>query len=284
MGSEIALVPAMTGSPEAYVGWISQIPILSEVEEAELFRRLREEHDLEAAKQLVLHHLRFVVHIARGYLGYGLPQADLIQEGTIGLMKAVKKFDLNYGVRLVTFAVYWIKAEIHEYILRNWRIVKIATTKAQRRLFFNLRKTTKQLNWFSGAEIDHIASELQVSPSDVRQMEARMCGSDLSLDLEDEKDGEHVAMINSLVADERTEPLNVLMESEDSKYDLERLRQGLAELDERSRDIVQQRWLVDKKSTLQDLAEQYHISSERVRQIEAAAFKKLAKHLTCDIG
>ncbi len=279
----LALTPALAtaGSPEAYLGWISQIPILSETEEIELFRRLREQNDIEAAKTLVLHHLRFVVHIARGYLGYGLPQADLIQEGTVGLMKAVKKFDISYGVRLVTFAAYWIKSEIHEYILRNWRIVKIATTKAQRKLFFNIRKATKRLGWFNHTEINQIATDLNVRPEEVQRMEARMYGSDLSLDAPDEQEegSTQIVPINNLVASENTEPVACLIDDESHRRGLEELQAGLAALDERSRDIVQQRWLSEHKSTLQELAAKYRISSERVRQIEVAAFKKIASYV-----
>lgn len=271
----VAPLVVATKSLDAYLHSVSQIPILTEKQERELFRRFKESHDLEAAKQLAMHHLRFVVHIAKGYAGYGLPLADLVQEGTIGLMKAIQKFELKHKVRLITFAVYWIKSEIHNFILRNWRIVKIATTKAQRRLFFNLRKATKKLNWFSQEEAKEVASELKVSPEQVVTMERRLSSSDVSLDAT--SNDEHP--YNYLPANHDEEPVNYLIKQESGEKNLEYLKIGLANLDARSRDIIQQRWLDSEKSTLQALANKYQISAERVRQIELAAFKQLAKYL-----
>ena len=275
MSKEITTAVLPTGSMEAYVTAAFQLPMLTQEEEHDLAVRWRDHQDLEAARQLVLSHLRFVVRIARQYAGYGLPQPDLIQEGTIGLMKAVRRFDPDMGVRLASFAVHWIKAEIHEFILRNWRIVKIATTKAQRKLFFNLRSSKKRLGWFTEQEIREVAEDLGVKPEEVRAMEARLNNYDMALEpaTGDEEEG-HLAPI-SYLPDMRMEPSN-LVEAEDTERDEhERLYEAMAELDERSKEILRRRWLSEKKSTLHELAEEYGVSAERIRQIEKAAMKKL---------
>jgi RNA polymerase sigma-32 factor len=261
---------------DSYVAAAFQLPILSQQEEHQLAVRLRDRQDLDAARQLVMAHLRFVVRIARGYNGYGLPQHDLIQEGTVGLMKAVRRFDPDVGVRLVSFAVHWIKAEIHEYILRNWRIVKVATTKAQRKLFFNLRSSKKRLGWFSREEIEGVAEDLGVKPETVVQMEARMSSHDLAFDAQDSDEDEGPAFAPSAyLADMRHEPASQL-EAEDSEtHQHQQLAQALEGLDERSRDILQRRWLNEQKETLHELADEYGVSAERIRQIEKAAMKKL---------
>ena len=265
------------GSLEAYTQAVSRIPMLSAEEEKSLARRFRDLNDLDAARQLVMSHLRFVVHVARGYNGYGLPQADLIQEGNIGLMKAVKRFDPEMNVRLVSFAVHWIRAEMHEFILRNWRIVKIATTKAQRKLFFNLRSDKQRLGWFSGDEVAAVAKDLGVKPETVVEMEARMSGYDASLEGDADQDDEHssyVAPIAYLV-DMRADPAVELEAHEWEAHHSDRLHQALADLDERSRDILARRWLAESKSTLHELAEQYQVSAERIRQLESNAMKKI---------
>ena len=249
--------------------------MLTAEEEKELAERLYYHEDIEAAKKLVLSHLRFVIHVARGYSGYGLPQADLIQEGNIGLMKAVKRFNPEVGVRLVSFAVHWIKAEIHEYVLRNWRIVKVATTKAQRKLFFNLRKTKQRLGWFNENEVDMVANELGVSPQDVVEMESRMTGADVTFDLPtDDHDEENYAP--ALYLEDKSS--NFAAELENENYEAQatdRLAVALDNLDARSQDIIKARWLDETKATLQDLAAKYNISAERVRQLETNALKKL---------
>lgn len=249
--------------------------MLTAEEEKELAERLYYHEDIEAAKKLVLSHLRFVIHVARGYSGYGLPQADLIQEGNIGLMKAVKRFNPEVGVRLVSFAVHWIKAEIHEYVLRNWRIVKVATTKAQRKLFFNLRKTKQRLGWFNENEVDMVANELGVSPQDVVEMESRMTGADVTFDLPtDDHDEETYAP--ALYLEDKSS--NFAAELENENYEAQatdRLAVALDNLDARSQDIIKARWLDETKATLQDLAAKYNISAERVRQLETNALKKL---------
>jgi len=266
-----------TGSLEAYIQAVSQIPILDANEERELAVRLQEHGDLEAARHLVVSHLRFVIHIARGYSGYGLPQADLIQEGSVGLMKAVKRFDPSMNVRLVSFAVHWIRAEIHEYILRNWRVVKLATTKAQRKLFFNLRKNKKRLGWFSQDEVEAVAKDLNVSPETVLEMEKRMSGQDTSFDgyVDNNDDHDFTPAPAGYLQDLTNEP-SILLERENStEHDNDRLAEALENLDERSRDILQQRWLSDKKSTLHELAAKYNVSAERIRQLEQSAMKKM---------
>ncbi|NMH60239.1 RNA polymerase sigma factor RpoH [Alteromonas ponticola] len=263
------------GSIEGYIQAVSGIDMLTAAEERDLATRLREEDDLGAARKLVMSHLRFVVHIAKSYSGYGLPQADLIQEGNIGLMKAVKRFDPTVGVRLVSFAVHWIKAEIHEFVLKNWRIVKVATTKAQRKLFFNLRKAKKRLGWFTHAEVQTVADELGVSTKEVLQMEARMSSQDQAFDLsaDDDESGSFapVQFLEDKSADVEMDVINNDWDSNASK----RLYSAIKTLDERSQDIIETRWLADSKITLQDLADKYQVSAERVRQIEKNAMKKL---------
>jgi RNA polymerase sigma-32 factor len=266
------------GSISSYIQWVNQIPLLTEEEEQQLAQRLRDYNDLEAARKLVLSHLRLVVKIARHYSGYGLQQADLIQEGNIGLMKAVKRFDPSLGVRLVSFAVHWIRAEMHEFILRNWRIVKIATTKAQRKLFFNLRKIAKKRSWFSDEEVADVATLLNVNASDVREMEARLSQYDEALEPCDSQDtdspGYWQAPIHYLEDADRN-PMQRLEVDDWEEQQNSKLKQALASLDQRSQDILQQRWLAENKSTLHDLADKYQISAERVRQLENNAMKKL---------
>lgn len=267
------------GNLEAYIQMAKQIPLLSQTEEKELAERWYNHQDINAARQLVLAHLRFVVTIANGYAGYGLPQADLIQEGNIGLMKAVKRFNPEVGVRLVSFAVHWIKAEIHEFILRNWRIIKMATTKAQRKLFFNLRSAKKRLGWGSTAEVNAIANDLGVSPADVREMELRMSHQDIAFDLEiddssDDKSTPHLVPAQYL-ADHRYDPARQIEFHDASEQDQIRLESALSKLDGRSQDILTKRWLAENKSTLQELADEYQISAERVRQLEKNAMQKL---------
>lgn len=265
------------GSLEVYNQAVNTISMLTASEERELAIKLRDNNDLDAARRLILSNLRFVIHIARGYSGYGLPQADLIQEGNIGLMKAVKRFNPELGVRLVSFAVHWIRAEIHEYILRNWRIVKVATTKAQRKLFFNLRSAKKRLSWFNNEEIHTVANELGVSAATVIEMEKRMMGQDLSFEGDndnDDEDGASVAPANYL-QDSSLDPAAMIEAQDWEDYRQNRLANALASLDQRSRDIVQQRWLNENKVTLQELAERYQVSVERIRQIEKNAMKNL---------
>ena len=271
----MALSVPLSGSIEGYIQSVSSINMLSADEERSLAVQLRENGDLEAARKLVMSHLRFVVHIAKSYSGYGLPQADLIQEGNIGLMKAVKRFDPSVGVRLVSFAVHWIKAEIHEFVLKNWRIVKVATTKAQRKLFFNLRKAKKRLGWFTHDEVKTVANELGVSTKEVLQMEARMSSQDQAFDLsaDDDESGSFapVQYLEDKSADVETDVINDNWDSSASK----RLYSAIKTLDERSQHIIETRWLADDKTTLQDLADKYNVSAERVRQIEKNAMKKL---------
>ena len=269
-----ALVP-LAGSIDAYISAVNGLPVLDAAAERRLALRLREDEDLDAAQQLVLSNLRHVVHIARGYLGYGLPFADLIQEGNIGLMKAVKRFDPDVGVRLISFAVHWIKSEMHEYIVRNWRMVKIATTKAQRKLFFNLRRLKGRLGWMSRAEVEAVAKDLDVKPEEVLQMEARLAGADVSFSATP-ADGDESYVPEDYLADNR----DALAELEDEEWTARRegiMKQALEGLDARARDIVVRRWLKDEKEGLQELADKYGISAERVRQIEAATMKKLRK-------
>ena len=266
-----------TGSLESYIQSVNQFPILSADEERELAVRLRDHNDLNAARALVLSHLRFVVRIARGYSGYGLPQGDLIQEGNIGLMKAVKRFDPDVGVRLVSFAVHWIRAEIHEFILRNWRIVKVATTKAQRKLFFNLRSAKERLGWFSQEEVNAVARDLGVKPETVLEMEARLSAQDAAFDGHgDDGDEEFHSTPAQYLGDNRYDPARQVEGEEWSEHNLERLEESLAGLDARSQEIIQRRWLADgEKATLQELADQYRVSAERIRQIEQNALRKL---------
>ena len=271
-------VGQQSASIDGYLQAVSTIPMLEAEQEKELATRLQEDGDLNAAKQLIMSHLRFVAHIAKGYSGYGLPQADLIQEGNIGLMKAVKRFDPSVGVRLVSFAVHWIKAEIHEFVLKNWRIVKVATTKAQRKLFFNLRKNKKRLGWFNQAEVATVASELGVSEKEVREMESRMSGQDMGFDLTSDDNDDAPSSTYSPVQ-YLTDGSNDLAEEVEQQQWQEqshtRLFSALKTLDERSQDIVSARWLSDDKATLQELAAKYSVSAERVRQLEKTAMKKL---------
>ena len=270
-------VPSPIGSLDAYIGAVYQIPVLSAEDEQALARRFRDDEDLDAAQELVHSHLRFVVHVARGYLGYGLPLGDLIQEGNIGLMKAVKRFDPSVGVRLVSFAVHWIRAEMHEYILKNWRIVKVATTKAQRKLFFNLRKSKQRLGWLNAEEVSTVARELNVPEREVVEMESRLSGRDIGFDApaDDGEDRVPPAPEAWLVSD--VEDPALAYEREDRTDNrLALLQEGMAELDDRSRDIIQRRWLTeDSKTTLQELADEYGVSAERIRQVEANALKKM---------
>ena len=273
----MSLVPQ--GSIGAYVQSVNQFSMLSAEEEKELAERLFNNGDLDAAKKLVMSHLRFVAYIAKSYAGYGLPQADLIQEGNIGLMKAVKRFDPSVGVRLASFAVHWIKAEIHEYVIRNWRMVKVATTKAQRKLFFNLRKAKKRLGWFSNDEVQTVAEHLNVSTKDVLEMESRLNGQDQSFDLSNSDDDEgNFAPVQYL--EDKSADVALSVESENSQLNLKnKLYASLSQLDERSQDIINSRWLTEPKATLQDLAGRYNVSAERVRQLEANAINKLKSNI-----
>ena len=270
-------IPSALGSLDAYIGAVHQIPVLSVDDEQDLARRFRDELDLDAARELVHSHLRFVVHVARGYNGYGLALGDLIQEGNIGLMKAVKRFDPDMGVRLVSFAVHWIRAEMHEFILKNWRIVKVATTKAQRKLVFNLRKSKTRLGWMNAAEVRAVAKDLNVSEREVLEMESRLSGRDIGFDAPSDEDNENAPPSPAayLVADAEDPSMAYeRADSEDNKLQL--LREGMAELDARSRDIIRRRWLdADSKVTLQELADEYGVSAERIRQVEANALKKM---------
>jgi RNA polymerase sigma-32 factor len=269
-------VPLATGSLEAYIQTVNRFPILSPEEERDLARRWREHQDLEAARQLVLSHLRLVVAVARGYLGYGLPHADLIQEGNIGLMKAVKRFDPARGVRLVSFAIHWIKAEIHEYVLRNWRLVKVATTKAQRKLFFNLRSLKKGLAPLTNDDVERVATALKVKPEEVVEMETRLSGHDVAFEA-DESDEEAYAPVHYL-ADNHAEPVRVLEAKQSEQVRAVGLEKALGTLDARSRRIIEARWLREKDAaTLHDLAAEFKVSAERIRQIEAKALDKMKK-------
>jgi RNA polymerase sigma-32 factor len=270
-------MPVLTsGSLEHYIQSVGRIPLLSAEQETRLAERLHDEHDLDAARQLVLSNLRFVIHIARGYSGYGLPLSDLIQEGNVGLMKAVKRFDPGVGVRLISFAVHWIKAEIHEYILRNWRIVKIATTKAQRKLFFNLRRAKSRLGWMNPAEVEAVAHELNVKPEEVLRMESRLGGHDVSFS-QSPDDDEESFVPEQFLADTHDD-FGAIEDAEWQERREQQMRTALAGLDPRSRDILQRRWLNEgEKAGLQDLGNEYGVSAERIRQIEAAAMKKLRK-------
>ncbi|MCB1826791.1 MAG: RNA polymerase sigma factor RpoH [Coxiellaceae bacterium] len=266
------------GSLGSYISWTNQIPLLTEEEERDLAYKLKNNNDLEAARQLVMSHLRLVIKIARGYSGYGLSQADLIQEGNIGLMKAVKRFNPEVGVRLVSFAIHWIRAEIHEFVIRNWRIVKIATTKAQRKLFFNLRKMAKQRGWFSNDEVKTVAETLNVSHKDVRQMEARLNNYDESFDgYDDESEGgtSNWSSPANYLENQTLSPEEQLEKTDWSERQESRLQKALSALDTRSQDILRSRWLTEDKATLHQLADKYSISAERVRQLEKNAMKKL---------
>ncbi len=265
-----------TANIDSYVASAYQVPVLDADQEHDLAMRLFDQNDLDAARTLILHHLRFVVQVARGYNGYGLPLADLVQEGNVGLMKAVKKFNPHKGVRLVSFAVHWVRAEIHEYVLRNWRIVKIATTKAQRKLFFNLRSSKKRLAWLSQEEIENVAEDLGVKPAEVLEMEKRLSNPDLGFDLPDHADEDDASYSPSAyLTNESASPEDQLEQNDWQAHQNAQLQNALQELDERSRDIIALRWLAEKKTTLQDLAEKYQVSAERVRQLESNAIKKL---------
>ena len=275
----MALTVPQSGSIEAYMQSAYSIPMLTAEREHELATRLFETNDLNAAQELIMSHLRFVIHIAKGYAGYGLPQADLVQEGNVGLMKAVKRFNPEVGVRLVSFAVHWIKAEIHEFVLRNWSIVKVATTKAQRKLFFNLRKNKKRLGWFSNEEVTTVADTLGVSEKDVLEMESRMSNQDQAFELSSDDDDGGASLGNFSPAQYLEDKQSDLATSvEDANWEdhaNQRLSTALVALDERSQDIIRTRWLNEDKSTLQELADKYQISAERVRQLEKNALGKL---------
>lgn len=268
-----------TGNMDSYIGAAFQLPLLSAEEEYALAKELKEKQNLDAAQKLIMSHLRFVVRIARSYNGYGLPQNDLIQEGSIGLMKAVKRFDPDFGVRLVSFAVHWIRAEIHEYVIRNWRIVKVATTKAQRKLFFNLRSSKKRLGWFSQQEVEEVAQDLGVKPETVLEMESRLSGSDIGFDADDQDDDESYHAPSHYLADNSMEPLSAVENADTTEQQHQRLSNALMSLDDRSQAILQARWLNENKRTLHELADEYQVSAERIRQIEKAAMNKIKSQL-----
>lgn len=277
MSNAYPMALVTSDSLDSYIRTANSYPMLTAEEERDLAERLHYHDEIEAAKGLILSHLRFVVHVARGYSGYGLPLADLIQEGNIGLMKAVKRFNPEVGVRLVSFAVHWIKAEIHEYVLRNWRIVKIATTKAQRKLFFNLRKSKKRLGWFNNGEVETVAKELGVSTTEVREMESRLAAQDATFEMPSEDD-DSVSSYTAPVLYLEDKQSDIADNIEADNWEVHtnnRLSHALATLDERSQHIVRSRWLDDQKSTLQDLADIYNVSAERIRQLEKNAMKKL---------
>ena len=283
-----SLQPSQINSPgkdiESYLSSVHSIPILTKEQEQELALKLYEEDDLDAARQLVIHHLRFVVHIARSYQGYGLPLGDIIQEGNVGLMKAVDKYDPHRGVKVVSFAVHWIKAEIHEYILKNWRLVKIATTKAQRKLFFNLRSKKKSLDWLTKDEAEKIASDLNVEVKDVLHMENRLSSNDSSFDAPAPSgDDDEVMSPSQYLEDKRFDPEVIVASEQADQVNKEELISALRTLDDRSKDILQRRYLTDDKATLHELADEYNVSAERVRQIENSALKKL-KSLMVDFA
>ncbi len=275
---QMALAVPRSGSLESYIQTAYSIPMLSAEREHELATRLYNDGDLSAAQELIMSHLRFVIHVAKGYSGYGLPQADLIQEGNVGLMKAVKRFNPDVGVRLVSFAVHWIKAEIHEYVLRNWRIVKIATTKAQRKLFFNLRKNKKRLGWFSKDEVTNVADTLGVSVKDVMEMESRLSNQDQAFELSTDDDDNSIGGSFSpaqYLEDKQSDLATLVEDANWEDHGQQQLMAAMVNLDDRSKDIIQTRWLNDNKATLQELAEKYQISAERVRQLEKNALNKL---------
>lgn len=264
----------------SYIRTVNSVPILSEERERELAYRLTDDNDLDAARELVMSHLRFVVHIARSLRGYGMPEGDLIQEGNVGLVKAVKRFDPSYGVRLVTFAVHWIKAEMHDYIVRNWRIVKVATTKAQRKLFFNLRKHTKGLNWLTSEERKAIADDLGVKPKDVATMESRLAAQDIAFDTpvgDDDDDSFHSPV--HMLAYEDQDPADLVIEEQHNEVMTAEMQSAMEDLSDRERDILQSRWLTDEKETLHDLSARLGISAERVRQVEQDAMRKIRERI-----
>ena len=283
MGKE--LQPMDVSAPgqnlEAYLSSVQNIAILTPEEEKRLAEDLYYRNDLEAARQLVMAHLRFVVHIARGYSGYGLPQADLIQEGNIGLMKAVRKFNPEVGVRLISFAVHWIKSEMHEYIIKNWKIVKVATTKAQRKLFFNLRSQKKELNWLSEDEIKTISDELGVDEKSIKEMESRLSSKDMSFDPPSEANDDEASFSPSgFLADESKDPAELIEREDSEEYSHELLHKAMSALDPRSKEILIDRWLQDQKLTLHELADKYGVSAERIRQIEKAAMEKVKSYIS----
>ncbi len=269
-------IPSALGSLDSYIATVNRIPVLSVEEEQALARRYLDQEDLEAARSLVLAHLRFVVHVARGYNGYGLQIGDLIQEGNIGLMKAVKRFNPDLGVRLVSFAVHWVRAEMHEFILRNWRIVKVATTKAQRKLFFNLRKSKRRLGWMNHEEVQAVAQDLNVPVAEVLEMESRLSGRDVGFDLPSDADDDAPPSPAAYLHAHAADPAEAYERASSDDDELELLREGMARLDDRSRDIIRRRWLDDgNKATLQELADEYGVSAERIRQIEGNALRKM---------
>ncbi|MCU7915746.1 MAG: RNA polymerase sigma factor RpoH [Candidatus Thiodiazotropha sp. (ex Gloverina cf. vestifex)] len=281
MSRALALTALPTGSMDAYISAAFQLPMLSAEEEHNLAIRLRDNNDLEAAQKLITSHLRFVVRIARNYGGYGLALPDLVQEGTVGLMKAVKRFNPDMGVRLVSFAVHWVKAEIHEYILKNWRIVKVATTKAQRKLFFNLRSSKKRLGWFSKQEVEDVAQDLGVKPETVLEMESRLSGQDIAFDGPTQDDDDKIISTPAgYLSDMRMEPASLLEASDSEAKMKQRLSHALNGLDPRSREVLEARWLGENKSTLHELADRYQVSAERIRQIEKSAMNKLKSQLS----
>ena len=275
-------LPALSaGSLQGYLDAVQQIPILTQEEEVELFRQFQDQGDLDAARRIVMAHLRYVVFVARGYTGYGLPLEDLIQQGNVGLMKSVKKFSLDHNVRLVSFAVHWIKAEIHEFILKNWKIVKIATTKAQRKLFFNLRKSKKRLGWMNSDEVTQVASDLGVKPEEVMEMESRLSNYDQSFEVSDDDDEDSVSgPVAYLTQGDVEDPAMLAADDEIADIQSSGLAEALETLDPRSRDIVESRWLTDQKMGLKELAAKYGVSMERIRQIEAKSFEKMQPFLT----
>ena len=275
-------LPAVTGDLNAYIHAVSQLPVLDFEEEQRLARRLRDEQDLQAAQQLIMSQLRFVVRIARGYQGYGLPMADLVQEGNIGLMKAVKRFDPDVGVRLISFAVHWIRAEIHEYVIRNWRIVKVASTKAQRKLFFKLRSAKSRLGWFTHEEVENVARDLGVEPRTVLEMESRLAGQDMPFDAPVDADEDEQFSPSSWLEQGDSDPAAQTEREDTVAHEHEQLQGALANLDERSQDILRQRWLDGERMTLQELADRYGVSAERIRQLESNAMKKMRKAMTLE--
>jgi RNA polymerase sigma-32 factor len=268
-------IPSVVGSLDAYIGAVHRIPVLEASEEHELAQRYRDDEDLDAARKLVMSHLRFVVHVARGDSGYGLQLADLIQEGNIGLMKAVKRFDPDRGVRLVSFAVHWIRAEMHEFILKNWRIVKVATTKAQRKLFFNLRKSKKRLGWMNMEEVRAVAKDLGVPETTVLEMESRLSGRDVGFDPPAEGNDDAPPAPVAYLEDHGADPYLQVADADHEEHQLDTLQHAMSKLDDRTRDIIRRRWLAEDKATLQDLADDYGVSAERIRQLEANAMKKM---------
>lgn len=273
-------IPVITDDMNSYMSKIANIDLLTVEQEQTLARRLRDNEDLDAARQLVMSQLRFVVHIARSYKGYGLPMSDLVQEGNIGLMKAVKRFDPDVGVRLISFAVHWIRAEIHEFVIKNWRIVKVATTKAQRKLFFKLRSAKKELNWFSQEEVAAVAEDLGVDEKVVVEMESRMHGHDSAFDAPAGSSEDRISLAPSDTLFQEQDDPSTILEREDGRNNShDGLASGMEILDERSRNILQRRWLQEEKSTLHELADEYGVSAERIRQIEKAAMKKIKTHL-----